>query len=236
MKPALPPKLRSNSTKFFPSPPESPLTPNDPHNQSFSSSLTLPSTPNNYYMDEMKTPTEVVKTPLLSSNESEMPCNNDIMNVNNDEVILRKKPAETVSDIICMRIIFYDILFFKASLNLIEEMEISGYLNLKKEEEDGPDIRGGHVDALIVHATKVQKVTEGEICGKIHFQQILTIFIFSAFGEAFLATYRTFIDPYNLVEKLTHRYSFFNKHINDHKQKAAKETFSLLVRVTNDLT
>ena len=105
MKPALPPKLRSNSTKFFPSPPESPLTPNDPHNQSFSSSsLTLPSTPNNFYMDEMKTPTEVVKTPLLTSNESEMPCNNDIMNVNNDEVILRKKPAETVSDIIRMRI------------------------------------------------------------------------------------------------------------------------------------
>ena len=55
-------------------------------------------------------------------------------------------------------------------MNLIEEMEISGYLNLKKEEEDGPDIRGGHVDALIVHATKVQKVTEGEICEKIHVQ------------------------------------------------------------------
>lgn len=54
---------------------------------------------------------------------------------------------------------------------------------------------------------------------------ISKLFHFSAFGEAFLATYRTFIEPHNLVEKLTHRYSFFNKHINDQKQKAAKETF-----------
>lgn len=99
LKPALPPKkLRSNSTKFFSNPPESPLTPNDPHNQSFSTPINIPSTPNNFHMEESETPTEAVKIPLLSSNESEMPCNNDIMNVNNDEVILRKKPAETVSD------------------------------------------------------------------------------------------------------------------------------------------
>lgn len=47
--------------------------------------------------------------------------------------------------------------------NLIEEMEISGYLTFKKEDEDGPDIKGGQVDALIVHATKVQKISEGKI-------------------------------------------------------------------------
>lgn len=45
-------------------------------------------------MDELKTPTEVNQTPLITSNESEMPCNNDILNV--DGVILRKKPTEKV--------------------------------------------------------------------------------------------------------------------------------------------
>lgn len=46
-------------------------------------------------------------------------------------------------------------------MNLIEDMEISKYLILKKEDEDGPDIKGGQADALIVHATKVQKISEG---------------------------------------------------------------------------
>lgn len=41
-------------------------------------------------------------------------------------------------------------------------MDIHAYLTFKKEDEEGPDIKGGHVDALIVHATKVQKISEGE--------------------------------------------------------------------------
>lgn len=32
---------------------------------------------------------------------------------------------------------------------------------MKKKHEDGPDIKGGQIDALIVHATKVQKFSEG---------------------------------------------------------------------------
>lgn len=88
---------------------------------------------------------------------------------------------------------------------------------------------------MIVHATKIQKISEGEkILFSINQQWI--IFIIVAFGEAFLATFRTFIQPMDLVDKLTHRYSYFNCHINDQKQKAAKESFSLLVRVVNDLT
>lgn len=35
------------------------------------------------------------------------------------------------------------------------------YLVLKKENEDGPEIKGGHMDALIIHATKVEKISEG---------------------------------------------------------------------------
>lgn len=56
------------------------------------------------------------------------------------------------------------------------------------------------------------------------------------FGEAFITTFRTFITPLELIEKLTHRYTLFCCHNNDQKKKAAKEAFSLLVRVVNDLT
>lgn len=37
------------------------------------------------------------------------------------------------------------------------------YLVLKKENEDGPEIKGGHMDALIIHATKVEKISEGTL-------------------------------------------------------------------------
>lgn len=57
-----------------------------------------------------------------------------------------------------------------------------------------------------------------------------------AFGEAFLLTFRTFISPFELTEKLIYRYVFFNRQNNDIKQRTAKEAFSLLVRVVNDLT
>lgn len=40
---------------------------------------------------------------------------------------------------------------------ILDELDISKYLVLKKSEEDGPDIRGGNPDALLVHATKANK-------------------------------------------------------------------------------
>lgn len=43
----------------------------------------------------------------------------------------------------------------------MEEIEIKSYLVLKKEGEDGPDVKGGHPEALIIHATKMQKSSEG---------------------------------------------------------------------------
>jgi hypothetical protein len=105
-KPALPPKkLRPQSSKYLPTPPQSPQAKNENSRHSFPSPLPSPSTPNinnnnNYnfhHMDELKTPTEVNHTPLVPSNESEMPCNNDILNI--DGVMLRKKPTEKVSEI-----------------------------------------------------------------------------------------------------------------------------------------
>lgn len=36
----------------------------------------------------------------------------------------------------------------------MEEIDISKYLVIKKKGEDCPDIKGGHPDALIIHATR----------------------------------------------------------------------------------
>lgn len=51
-----------------------------------------------------------------------------------------------------------------------------------------------------------------------------------------MLTFRTFINPFDLVDKLISRYVFFNQQNNDLKQRTGKEAFSLLVRVVNDLT
>ncbi|XP_058127342.1 guanine nucleotide-releasing factor 2 [Anopheles coustani] len=108
-------------------------------------------------------------------------------------------------------------------LNLMEELDVSSHLVFKKENEDGPDVKGGHPDALIIHATRVQKNSDDEC-------------LEDAYGEAFITTFRTFISPLELIQKLSHRYTVYHCQINDAKQKAAKECFSLLVRVVNDLT
>lgn len=56
----------------------------------------------------------------------------------------------------------------------------------------------------------------------------------SVFAEAFITTFRTFITPAQLIEKLVQRYTLYCCQL--HEQKAAKESFALLVRVVNDLT
>lgn len=50
------------------------------------------------------------------------------------------------------------------AVNLIEELDITEYLVLKKPNEDGPDVKGGYLDALIVHASQAQKHTENSKC------------------------------------------------------------------------
>lgn len=39
----------------------------------------------------------------------------------------------------------------------LDFLDVKEYLILKKDGEEGPDIRGGPVDALIVHASKANK-------------------------------------------------------------------------------
>lgn len=57
----------------------------------------------------------------------------------------------------------------------------------------------------------------------------------TAFGEAFLTTFRTFIAPLDLIKKLVFRHTTFSCRPQDMK-KYETEAFSLLVRVVNDLT
>ena len=55
------------------------------------------------------------------------------------------------------------------------------------------------------------------------------------YQEAFLTTYRTFITPKELIEKLIQRYSRFARIEDNKKKKLARNTFSLLIRVVDEL-
>uniref|UniRef100_A0A0A1XMU3 CRK SH3-binding GNRP n=1 Tax=Zeugodacus cucurbitae TaxID=28588 RepID=A0A0A1XMU3_ZEUCU len=99
---------------------------------------------------------------------------------------------------------------------MLEEIDVTKYLVVKRKDEDGPEVKGGYVDALIVHASRVQND--------------------NAFIDAFITTFRTFIQPIDVIEKLTHRYTIFFCCQNDQKQRVARETFSLLMRVVDGLT
>jgi Rap guanine nucleotide exchange factor 1 len=46
--------------------------------------------------------------------------------------------------------------------NPLEQLDITKYLVIKKPDEEGPDVRGGHPDALIIHATKANKNGESQ--------------------------------------------------------------------------
>ncbi|XP_047496676.1 rap guanine nucleotide exchange factor 1-like isoform X6 [Penaeus chinensis] len=100
---------------------------------------------------------------------------------------------------------------------LLDYLDVQEYLVLKKEGDEGPDIRGGPVDALVVHASKANK----------------NDFLYQ---EAFLTTYRTFVTPSELVTKLLYRYNKFTNSPDVDRQKAARNAFSLLVRVVDELT
>eukprot|EP00069_Balaena_mysticetus_P006654 bmy_05364T0 len=69
-------------------------------------------------------------------------------------------------------------------LSLIDHNEIMARLTLKQEGDDGPDVRGGSGDILLVHATETDRKDLVLYC------------------EAFLTTYRTFITPEELIKKL----------------------------------
>uniref|UniRef100_A0A8C6YKF0 Rap guanine nucleotide exchange factor 1 n=1 Tax=Nothoprocta perdicaria TaxID=30464 RepID=A0A8C6YKF0_NOTPE len=103
-------------------------------------------------------------------------------------------------------------------LSLIDHNEIMSRLTLKQEGDDGPDVRGGSGDILLVHATETDRKDLVLYC------------------EAFLTTYRTFITPEELIKKLQYRYPFKFCHCADtFKKRVSKNTFFVLVRVVDEL-
>ncbi|OCT67131.1 hypothetical protein XELAEV_18038412mg [Xenopus laevis] len=90
-------------------------------------------------------------------------------------------------------------------------------LTLKQEGDDGPDVRGGSGDILLVHATETDR------------KDLVLYF------EAFLTTYRTFISPEELIQKLQYRYERFCHFQDTFKQRVSKNTFFVLVRVVDEL-
>uniref|UniRef100_A0AAY4A8U6 CRK SH3-binding GNRP n=1 Tax=Denticeps clupeoides TaxID=299321 RepID=A0AAY4A8U6_9TELE len=72
-------------------------------------------------------------------------------------------------------------------LSLIDHKDIVRRLTLKQENDEGPDLKAGSVDILLVHATETDRKDLVLYC------------------EAFLTTYRTFISPEDLIKKLHYR-------------------------------
>uniref|UniRef100_A0AAQ4PER7 CRK SH3-binding GNRP n=1 Tax=Gasterosteus aculeatus aculeatus TaxID=481459 RepID=A0AAQ4PER7_GASAC len=100
-------------------------------------------------------------------------------------------------------------------LSLIDHKEIMSRITLKQENDDGPDVRAGSGDILLVHATETDRKDLVLYC------------------EAFLTTYRTFITPEDLIKKLHYRYPFQTP--DTFKKRVSKNTFFVLVRVVDEL-
>ncbi|KAM4634314.1 rap guanine nucleotide exchange factor 1b isoform 2-T2 [Polymixia lowei] len=102
-------------------------------------------------------------------------------------------------------------------LSLIDHKEIMNRITLKQENDDGPDVRAGSGDILLVHATETDRKDLVLYC------------------EAFLTTYRTFISPEDLIKKLHYRYTRFCHSPDTFKKRVSKNTFFVLVRVVDEL-
>lgn len=45
----------------------------------------------------------------------------------------------------------------EGDVTILEQLDVGQYLVLKKAEDEGPDVRGGQPEALVIHATKAHK-------------------------------------------------------------------------------
>ncbi|XP_056629431.1 rap guanine nucleotide exchange factor 1 isoform X2 [Triplophysa dalaica] len=102
-------------------------------------------------------------------------------------------------------------------LSLVDHDEIMSHLTLKQENDDGPDVRAGSGNILLVHATEADRKDRVLYC------------------EAFLTTYRTFLTPEDLIKKLRYRYNRYSHSPDSAKQRVSKNAFFLLVRVVDEL-
>ncbi|XP_034947933.1 guanine nucleotide-releasing factor 2 isoform X2 [Chelonus insularis] len=208
--PALPPK-RSRSIRSNITPP--PISPKP--------AVSIPSlhTPDPVITS---TPVKEIKEEPIIKIEKKERISPNVLTLNNNNVTLdvsrsSSRPGSNALSSISVDDNTLELRDIDQDDGILEELDISKYLVFKKPEEDGPDIRGGHPDALLIHATKANKHD----------------FLYQ---EAFLTTYRTFMSPLELIQKLHKRHQRFSCSGDMIKQRAAREAFSLLVRVVSDLT
>ncbi|KAK0396332.1 hypothetical protein QR680_001675 [Steinernema hermaphroditum] len=109
------------------------------------------------------------------------------------------------------------LLAITSGADVLEALDVTEWLVLRaKDEQSKPtELRGGPRDALIVYATQP--------AGSLLYQ------------EAFLTTYRTFVTSQELIQKLIKRYHYTNQATNSALLKSARQTFSVLVRVVDEL-
>lgn len=55
----------------------------------------------------------------------------------------------------------------QSELEPLEQLDITKHLVFRKSDEEGPDVRGGHPDALIIHATRANKNGESRFLDSI---------------------------------------------------------------------
>ncbi|KAJ8672768.1 hypothetical protein QAD02_004028 [Eretmocerus hayati] len=203
--PALPPK-RSRAVRQASATPPTPVRTSSPKQSSTTQPLPITSA-SLKPSDEILAEVNEVKDLLIANNN-----NNISVNLEGSPRLSSKAPSCISMDDNSLELREID-----QDDSILDELEATRYLVLKKPEEDGPDIRGGHPDALLIHATKANKHD----------------FLYQ---EAFLTTYRTFMSPLELIKKLLRRHQRFSCSSDVAKQRAAREAFSLLVRVVSDLT
>ncbi|XP_053977179.1 guanine nucleotide-releasing factor 2 isoform X2 [Hylaeus volcanicus] len=204
--PALPPK-RSRSIKSNATPP--PISPKP--------TISMQSI---HIMDPIVTSTPVKAEEAICVHEKKDLTPSTPTKLNNitlDTILPPSRPASNALSSISVDENTLELRDVEQDDSILDELDISKHLVFKKPDEEGPDIRGGHPDALLIHATKANKHD----------------FLYQ---EAFLTTYRTFMQPLELIQKLHRRHQRFSCSADIVKQRAAREAFSLLVRVVSDLT
>uniref|UniRef100_A0A914C1R6 Uncharacterized protein n=1 Tax=Acrobeloides nanus TaxID=290746 RepID=A0A914C1R6_9BILA len=135
-----------------------------------------------------------------------------------DELVLPRQYVDEVEETeIQKSITFPRFLQITDKPSILESLDVAEFLVLRaKDSHSKPtEVRGGPKDALLVYATQPG--------GSLLFQ------------EAFLATYRSFVTSAELIQKLVKRYLYMSVSKDLRSTKAARQTFSVLVRVVDEL-
>ncbi|KAF6026200.1 C3G [Bugula neritina] len=111
----------------------------------------------------------------------------------------------------------------------------SAFPSSKRSSKILSGLKGGSVDALVIYATHVGK---HDLCAVGSFLSLSQADLDTDFmyQEAFLTTYRTFLTPEELIDKLLYRYNKFSHAQDVSKKRLSRNAFSLLVRVVDELT